>query len=422
MFQQKIPRNNRLVYSSPELNIDCSYVVSRTHETAFNAHELIPARSVAPVNAPAYRAGMRSPSWIDYDIRYSLNDCLVVDKETQLPECPGTMVIPLCLPNRYTVSDPFEIFTGNRPASVFGFCYQFPGNAVINMTHEPSFSPGEFPEMPFCTFSPSGLKSGSESDIPLPDFFDLGAAVHFTITVNSEIDNTKIYSKNSYGVEFGRFRSFNNNCKIKYTITKKEISLTSDPVQTGFLVLPDANRYNLPAFECQDGDRFKLSPGKDTLVINNCSFRQKFGFDRLIPFVCFNYFCNRTYGVLRRKTEYIPNIVIDKLLKFDFVDAPPLEGNICNVVASLVEPVHGLKQRVILFLGSIELNHQRLQHDIDNSVQCINNLLLGRRGTLLPKLESLGVRYPCTQEDVMFQKEGAKLVLLPAEIKPKTSS
>lgn len=377
MFQQKIPRNNRLVYSSPELNVNGSYMVSRTRETASDTPELIPARSVAPVVASAYRADMRSTSWINYDIGNSLNDCLVVDKETQLPECPGTVVIPLCLPNRYTVSDPFEIFSGNRPASVFGFCYQLPGNAMINMTHEPSFSSRKMLKMPSGTFSPSGLKSCSESDIPLPDFFDIGAAVHFTITVNCEIDNTKINSKSTDRIEFGRFWSFNNNCKIEYTITKKEISLTSDPVQTGFLVLPDADRNDLPAFECQDGYCFKLAPGKNALIINNCSIRFKFGFDRLIPFVCFNDFCNRTYGVLRRKTESIPNIVIDKLLKLDFVDASILEGNICNVVASLVEPVHGLKQRVILFLGSIELNHQRLQHDIDNSVQCINNLLLG---------------------------------------------
>ncbi len=80
MFQQKIPRNNRLVYSSPELNVNGSYVVSGTRETAFNAPELIPARSVAPVVASAYRADMRSTSWINYDIGNSLNDCLVVDK------------------------------------------------------------------------------------------------------------------------------------------------------------------------------------------------------------------------------------------------------------------------------------------------------------------------------------------------------
>ena len=44
MFK-KIPRNNRLVYSSPELNIDCSYVVGMTCKTAIDAPELVRAKA-----------------------------------------------------------------------------------------------------------------------------------------------------------------------------------------------------------------------------------------------------------------------------------------------------------------------------------------------------------------------------------------
>lgn len=401
MFHQKIPRNNRLVYISPELNVNCSYVVSMTSETASDTPELVPAWSVAPVVASAYRAGMRSPSWIDYDIGHSHKDCLIVDKKTQLPKCPGTVVIPPCLPNRCTVSDPFEIFTGYRPASVFGFCYQFPGNAMINMTHEPSLSSRKLLKMPFCTLSPSGLKPCSESNIPLPDFLYLGAAIHFTIAVNSEIDDAKINSKSTDRIEFGRFWGFNDNCEIEYTIPVDKVSLTSNPIQTGFLVLPDADRDNLPAFERQDGYCFKLAPGKNALVIDNCSFRRKFWFDRLILFVGFNDFCDPTNCMLCRKSKSISNIIIDKLLKFDLVGTLIRKSNIRNVVARFVKPVHCFKKSFMLIFRSIKFNHQRLQHDIDNSVQCINNLWFwGKRGTLPPKLESLGVRYPCAPENM----------------------
>jgi|GEM_PF-476642 len=360
---------NRLIDSSPCCYIDSCNVVSMTREATLNTSKCIPVWSIPSFIMPTYRANMRSSSWIHKYNRYSRKSSFVLNETSQLIECPRMVAASLSLSNRCTGSDTCEVFKSNSFASVFCFSHNLLGNYVINVTMKPSLLAREFLEMSLSGFSPCTLEVDKKSRISFPNLINLFPTECFSITVSCEINNPQINTDSSNSIEFRRFWNINNNCKIEYSISIDKVCLTSDSIHSNLLILTDADRDNLPFVNRQDRYSFKLSPRKNTLVIDYSTIGSKFRFYSSIPFICFRYFSDSSNGQLGRKVKLIANTIINDFLKLNLISGFSFKSNIGNVVACFVKLMHSFQKSCMLFFRSIKFNHKCLQHSINGSTQ-----------------------------------------------------
>lgn len=384
---KKHPRNNRVDYFAPISYIDSSNMVSGASVAALNTSKIISRWSVPLVDMVAHWTGLGSICSSHEHKGYACKSSLVLDETSKLSECPGMLSTALSFSNRHSGSDAFEVFDGNHSTSVFGFSNNFLGDAMIGMCMKSPFFSRNPLEMPFSTSSSSFLETRFNSGISFSCYIDLLSTNRNSIAVSGNIDNSQIYPKSSYCIEFGRLRDFNHNGKIEYSISKDKVSLPSDSIQSDLLILSNSDWNNLPSVIRQDRNGFKLSPGKDALVIDNSPIRSEFGFDSSIPLISFGDFSNRPDSQLCREFELVPHIIINNLLKLNLISSPHFKSNIGNVVARFVKLMHSLKKSVMLFFRGIEFNHKRLHHSIDNGIQCLYNLRLGSGVRFLPVLK-----------------------------------
>jgi hypothetical protein len=85
------------------------------------------------------------------------------------------------------------------------------------------------------------------------------------------------------------------------------------------------------------------------------------------------------------KAEMFSNRIVNRLVDLNLVGTMQSKNSLCYVVASLVKPLHGFKEHLMLLRGGIELNHQGLKHYIEDSVQRIYSY---GWGTLLSGLKT----------------------------------
>ena len=371
---KKHPRNNRADYFAPISYIDSSNVVSRASTAALNTSESISCRSVPFTDMVTHWTGLGSISTGNEYERHASECSLVLDETSQLFECPRTLSVALSLSNRSSGSDAIEIFKGDHSSSVFSFSDNVLGNNMINVAMESSFPAREFLEMPFSTSGLGFLEVGTEFSVLFSSLVNLLSAKTLPIIISSDIDNSQVNTESANSIELGRLRCFYNNSKIKNTISQDKVCLTPDPVQPCSLIFSYPDRDFKPAVEGKNGNSFKSSPGKDSLVINNSSIRTKNRFDRFISLISFGNLGYYADSMLGGKIELFPHVTINKLLEFEFVSTFNGKSSFRNAVARFVKPVHSFKKNAMLFFRSIKFNHKRLLHSIEYSSQWLNIL------------------------------------------------
>jgi len=320
------------------------------------------------------------------DQRYASYNGLVGDKHSELRKAPGLVITSLRLSNRCPFSDPLKIFKGYQGIGVFSLRDQGLRDSVIAIFGKSRHPTRELLQMPLGTLSTTALKSAQQLIGPLPRISNLLTGMHFSITVYGKILHAKIDPDNIDGIIWGCLRSLYDSTKVENSFDKDQISLTTDPIHPGLLVITDSDRDKLPAFEGDQGDRFKPLPGKDSLIIDNSTIQPKLWFNGLISLVGFGYLGNGSDRKLRGETKPLADVVIDGFVDLNLVGLAHLKSHSCNHIAGFIEAAHGIEKHLILLLARVQLDHQGLKHRTEEDVQLIySSRYLGTR--LLPTLK-----------------------------------
>ena len=254
---------------------------------------------------------------------------------------------------------------------------------MIGIFGKPCHPARELLEMPLSALCTAVLESCFQRIRSSSSFLDLLAGMHFSITVYSKVLNSKIDPDDTNRVVRRCFRGLYDNTEIEDVLNQDEVSLASDPVHPGSLILSDSDRYSLPAIKGNQRDLLKPLPGEDPLVVNNRSIKPKFWLNGLVSLVGFADFANRQDGKLSRETKLLSDRVIDGLLNFNLVCTMQSKNRLRDVVTSLVKPLHCFTEHLMLLWRWIESHHQGLKHTIDDNHQWIYSY----RTRLIPNLK-----------------------------------
>jgi hypothetical protein len=372
-------RDNRLIDVSPRCNIDRCDVISRTSVSARLTSELVSCWPVGLRYMPTIRTSSRGVAGINQYQRHTSNLGFVLDEGSETIEVPSMQVATLSLANRCPGSNAIEIFKCNRSPGVFGFSNQLLGNAMIYILRKSGHPARKLLKMALGRLGPCALKSGLKRIKPISGFVDMISRMDFTIGIYCKVLDAKIDSKNSNRVEGRLFWSFDNNADIEPPFYEDHVGLTSDPVHPGHLIISNSYRNLLATFQCQNGNRFEsIVPGHDPLIIDNCTIKPKLWFNRFVSLIGFNNLRDGSDGHLGRETIPFSDVIIDNLLKIDFVRHLEIKSCFGDIVARFVEAVHCFQEHTMLIYGRVESDHQSLKHYIERNVQCISSYLLIR--------------------------------------------
>lgn len=319
-------------------------------------------RTVTLINTATDRTGARGITRVN---KFDYNSCqyrFVLDKTTQLSECPRVMLSPLAVSNRDSVMDTAQIFKSDTSASVFSLCNNTFGNSVIDIGSEASFFVRTFYKKSFGCLCAFGLEFATKFGLTLSEAVDLITGIRFAVGIGGDINDTEVNPQVTIGIIRSWFRSIYHNSKVKGTITENQVRLSNLTVYPSFLISADTCGDNLSADQSQNRDLIKPLPGKDTLVINH----SRVGIERVLDFsiylIALRDLGNCSYRHLCRESVVLTKIAINYVVKVELTIGRSLKSLTRCVVATFVESFHCLNQSFMLIWIRKEFNHQGLFH------------------------------------------------------------
>src|SRR2546428_7850158 len=233
---------------------------------------------------------------------------------------------------------------------------------MIGVFLEPGFLTREFLEM-----FPRGrcalfLQSLTQRLMPLAVFLDSFTAKGFTLAVSSQVDDAEI---NAEGVSH-LIRSWRGNfqchSQIEDTLAIEQVSLSLDRIHTGLLIDTKTEGNQHTARERQEGHGVNALKVHNARVIDNRSLWPEYGFDALITLIGFTRFTDTPDSQLCGKLVRGPQFAIYQLLQTKLVSSLRSPGDRSDIIGSLIECVHGVKQYTRLFSCRSEFHKHRLFH------------------------------------------------------------
>lgn len=289
---------------------------------------------------------------------------LIGDEVAELGKGPGVLAAPLPVINRCPAPDPPEFLEGNQAPSVFRLRHQPLADHMVGIPSEVGLYARELLEMPLCGFSPLALKGSRETVGALPDPIHILAGVEFPITVNRQVNDAEVDPQGASRVIRRRLRGIECDCQVEGAFSQDKVALLDHPVDAGLLVDSHSHRdYDAP-LQGQDGDPVEALPGEDPVIIDHGPVGLECNPAGFVPSVSLGDLAHCPHRHLGREAEVLPKITVGKMVEFDLSRRLVLIGKTGEMVARLIEALHGLKQGIMLLRGRGELDQERLNHTL----------------------------------------------------------
>lgn len=321
---------------------------------------------------------------------HACESSFVLDKASELVECPRVLLSPLALPNRDSGKNPLKILKGDSPSSAFSLFNNPLADCVVDIRGEALFLSGAFSDKPQGCFGAFGLELGSQFGMSIAKTVQMPARINRPIGVRRYIHYTEVYAQKAIRLIGLRLRGINHHCEVKGAIIENEVGLSHLPINPRFLICPYSDGDSLPTFEGKNRDLVQPLPGEDALVIDH----RRVGLEgvpglpiRLVTLRDLGY---RPHSHLRRKFVVLAKMVVGEMVKVILPECATLKRNLGCVIAGFVKPLHRLKERLVLLLVGRQLDHQSLFHAIivDHIVLHVKYFLKG--GWRIPPLAKAG--------------------------------
>jgi len=360
--RKKVLRDDGPVDVGPCSDVDRRDMVGMASVTTANTPEQVSLRSILPIFHPTGGADMASSSRVDRDHLDSLEFRLVLDKLPELVETPRMQTATLRPTSRDPASDSLEVFKGYPSLGAFGLSHNLLGNDMVHVPLEPRLFARETLEMTLRALGSTALKISFESGISFPDFINLFSRVVSPITIVGEILQPEIYPKRSDRIIRRFFWGVDGSCEVENAISEEEVCLTFEAIHSSLLVFSYSDGYLDTAFEGEYRGVFEALPAEDPLVVDHCTVGSELAEYILVPFVGLDDLADSPDSHLGTEPVLFPDPIIDELVESPVIGESVVVGYLGYVVAGLVEPLHGLKQKAVLFIVWGEFHQERKLH------------------------------------------------------------
>ena len=378
------PRYNGQVDGYPISDIQSSNGISRSREPATDTRKRVPVRSVQFRDGMTMRTFLRSIGCININNPYTGKVGFVSDKVPELVETPRVVSASLRLLNGCPLPDASQIFNSNHGFGVFCLSDNLLRDTVVNVPVESTFTFSDLLQMAFRRLRSDTLKCRSDRSSPFTNVINLLTGKYFSSAISSNVDNTKINTKNILRDNHRVGRSINHDGDKELPVSVDKISLTTNLFVVNRTVFTDLYREFQSAVQGCYRDTIQPFPRKVALVINDSTFRFESGLDTPIPLVYFSNLRNHTDCHLCRKVVSFLNGVIHFLLQLDFIGGVRMKSNFSNLVTSSVKLMHGLDESLGFFIRSFKLDKHSLHHYIECRTQWIIRLSVGKKDGIPP--------------------------------------
>lgn len=243
---------------------------------------------------------------------------------------------------------------------------------MISVSGESCHPTRQLLKMSFSALGSNTLELGLEIIRFGSDVLNFLAGMYLSIAIYSQILDTKINTKNSNRIIRRSFRNIDHNANVENSFDKDQVSLASDPVHPGFLIFSETNRDKLSALKRDQRDHLKSFPRENALIVNDGSIESELWLDRFVSLIRFADLGNGSDSKLCGESKMFSNWIVNRLMDLNLVGTMQSKNSLCYVITSLVKPLHGFTEHLMLLWGGVELYHQGLKHYIEGRLQGIN--------------------------------------------------
>jgi hypothetical protein len=318
------------------------------------------AFAIAPCNMPTTAACSGSVSGVNGYNRYAGFLRLVGDKLAKFTERPFAKLFSLLFPNRYP--EAAQILNGYGPSGVFGSLNKLFGYYVVCVSLKASFLARKLFQMAFSGLAATFLKCFPESCNAASDFINLLTRIGHAVGGCGEVDDAHIHAQVSDGFDNRIFWGVYYKAEVKLASLADKIGLTDNPAAFKLRMFAEGNRYLTSALQGNNRNGLQFLEGDNALVVDNGRVFFKAVQPLSVGLVRFDDFADGPDRKLGGEIEPFSNVPVTNTVKADLPEHPLLESNLRDMVAGVVERLHGAKQRALLSGIGKQLNLKRKLH------------------------------------------------------------
>src|SRR5450759_1175263 len=255
------------------------------------------------------------------------------------------------------------------------------------------------------------LQALAQGMMPLTVVLDSLTAERFTLAVSRQIDGAKINAECvSHCTRCWR-RNFQRHSQIERSVPIDEVCLSLDSIHPGLLIRTETEWEKHTARGRQEGYGVNALKVHNALVIHNCTLWPERRLDALVSLVGFTGLADASDSQLSSKLVRGTKFAIHTFLQCKFVGCLFSKGYRSDIIGSLIECVHGVKQCLSLFSCRSEFQEHRLFHrtSVHPLREVVSSVSPLRRRAIHPPLESRGLPCPIFVKnepayDILFKK------------------
>lgn len=328
--------------------------------------------TIAFVNMAANRTLLRSVPSIDRNNLLTKSLGLVPDKLFQFKERPVVEFSVELLTATFLNSDLSQVFKGEYRKWRL---YNLLRDAMVNISHKPSFSTRQLTEFPCCRTSAFGLQISTQFRVPRSNFLNRFGIKKPVIRTDCNVNNTPVNPKNCLFRNKFRGMRFKLAVQIKRIVilTKRQCRRFDFPCQIWSVIFRNTERDFNPSIGCCDSRVSRSQKDVDnTGIVSHCRilFTKRFE----LTFYRFQRFTSNISRALyqrgREVGNRLSNIVIGSIMAVDFANRmgfeTPRGTNVkCHGIIS-----HGFQERFARIRRNIQFqlncpNHIHILHILE---------------------------------------------------------
>lgn len=335
----------------------------------------------------AFWAGSTCVLRFSVDYWNAHNFGFVLDKMLELVESPRMECSSLAATfHRYSQTYAFEIFKSYSSESVLSLLNNPFGDCMVDCRGEPVLLSASLLEQMPSRFRSFALEFASNFSVSASYPVEFFSNPSFAVTVYSNVFDTQVNSEKIFRSERFCFWNFNCSSKIKLSISENKIGLSSDFVDSRFLIGSYLNWDFPPSSECEYGNVFQSFPRENPWIVNYGSMQIKCWLNGFVSLKHISDFADGSYGHLRREVELFSDFSVNEVMELPIVEHFGLKRCFGYGVAGFVEVLHCLfKFGKLCFIWN-EFNQDCLLHQ---DMESITPYL--KVSQFLPCLKDMGI-------------------------------
>jgi hypothetical protein len=329
--------------------------VGRASVRATDALEMVPRRTVSPVDTAAGWTTLRRVFRVHRDKRNARECSLVGQEGPQLGKSPTVVRSALGPFDRCPRADVQQILDCDSAPGAFGLPNDSLADPVVQVGGEPRFLPAPCGKQPLGGLGSFALEVAAKAGMALAQAGVERAAERLAVAVGRDVAAPKINAKIFGRITLGRVAHVDGHVEEEHSSPIDQIGLPAYTLKQSVLIGSAHPRHDLPAIVGQDRDAIRSLPRQDALVIDDGAVRPERRLDVLIALVDLDHLGDGTNGHLGTEAEVAADIVVRQFLQLDLVGTEIGEGDRRQLIACGIEPLHRPKQGVCLFRQRQEL-------------------------------------------------------------------